>query len=69
MEVTLNLIFIKNLNHLMKAKNVGIAELAAKAQLSTRMISYILKGERIATIVTIEKISKAFDVPPWIMLY
>lgn len=56
-------IFIENLKAIRKAKGMTQTELAVQADVSSGMIGDIESGRRNPTLITIEKIALALDVP------
>jgi len=56
---------IANLKMLMSKTNMSNKEIAQKSGVSTRMIDYILNGQRGATIETAEKLANVFGLTGW----
>lgn len=61
------IIFAANLKHLTD-NYVGKAYLSAKSGVSSRMIDFLIKLERGASVDTADRIGKAVGVPAWLLL-
>lgn len=64
-----NDIFLKNLDELMEKHNMSTAALSNHSGVSTRMIDYILKKERNASVEIIDAIGMTFELEAWEMLH
>ncbi len=61
--MTLKEIFGSNLRHYRKARRVTQAQLAEQADLSTEMIGRIERGTTAPSFETIERLTKALEIP------
>jgi hypothetical protein len=64
-----NVVFLKNLNELMDKYQMSTATLSIHSGVSIRMIDYILKKERHASVEIIDAIGMAFELEAWEMLH
>ena len=58
----------KNIQMLLNLNSWSRKDLARKAGISSRMVTYIINQERAATIEVAESIGKAFGVNGWVMI-